>query len=185
MAATRTAEPGTSTTAVPRRDLPTAPERTDPAVSAFLGIYQLEQYTDDFLQALKQGTLANLSQRIYGETGYQLVLLSSVPGQDSQSLRRPGLLRRPGSVSPMLLFWRPQLELKRFYYAYRGDEIVKLQQLLRDLQFYRYKLDGIVGRRLINAVLRFQKQNGLPTTGFPDTATLFWVCQQQEMTTNG
>jgi hypothetical protein len=170
---------------VPRRDLPTAPERTDPAVSAFLGIYQLEQYTDDFLQALKQGTLANLSQRIYGETGYQLVLLSSVPDKIRNRYGALAFSVGPGQSPQWLLFWRPQLELKRFYYAYRGDEIVKLQQLLRDLQFYRYKLDGIVGRRLINAVLRFQKQNGLPTTGFPDTATLFWVCQQQEMTTNG
>lgn len=185
MASSRAAEPAANSPAAPGRDLSTARQRTDPAISAFLGIYQLEHYTDDFMQALKQGTLTNLSQRIYGETGYQLVLLSSVPDQIRNRYGALAFSVGSGQSPHWLLFWRPQLELKRFYYAYRGDEIVKLQQLLHDLQFYRYKLDGIVGRRLVNAVLRFQKQNGLPATGFPDTATLFWVCQQQEMTTNG
>jgi peptidoglycan hydrolase-like protein with peptidoglycan-binding domain len=53
------------------------------------------------------------------------------------------------------------------------------------MDLYRYKLDGIVGHRLIDAVIRFQTQSGLPVTGFPDPATLFLVCHQNAKVTHG
>ena len=137
------------------------------------------------MYALEKGSLTNLAQRIYGETGYQLVQLSSVPDRVRQ--RYGALAFSVGSdQSPTwLLFWRPQIELKRFYHDYRGEEILKLQRLLGNLHMYHYRLDGIVGPRLMNAVHTFQRQNGLPVTGFPDTVTLFWVCHQQENISNG
>ena len=70
--------------------------------------------------------------------------------------------------------------MKRFYYQYHGDEIRELQALFAGLQLYRYKIDGIVGSRLMRAVVDFQRRSALPVTGFPDAATLFWLCQSQE-----
>jgi general secretion pathway protein A len=157
----------------------------DPAVLTFLGVYQLHRYGKAFHQAVENGTLDALALRIYGETGYQLITLSSVP--DHIRKQYGALAFSPGRhQSPVwLLFWRPQLELRRFYQNYYGQEIYKLQQRLRNLQYYRYNLDGIVGQRLMNAVISFQKQTGLPATGFPDPVTLFWVCHQQEDVLNG
>jgi hypothetical protein len=162
-----------------------APSSVDPAVSAFLSIYQLDRYRVDFMHALQRGSLDILAQRIYGETGYQLVQLDTVPDWIRQRYGALAFSIGPGKTPTWLLFWRPRIELKRFYTAYRGEEIVKLQQLLGKLRLYQYDLDGIVGRRLMTAVLHFQRQNGLPVTGFPDTTTLFWVCHQQENIANG
>jgi len=151
----------------------------DSAVEAFLSIYQLHRYSQAFQQALEQGRLNALAQRIFAETGYQLVKLKSVP----DALRRHyGALTFsvvPNQPPVWLLFWQPQLELRRFYPNYSDNEIRKLQQLLADRNLYRYKIDGIVGTRLTRAVVAFQKQLDLPVTGFPDTATLFWLCHQQ------
>lgn len=163
----------------------TAEPSINPAVRAFLSIYQLERFETDFQQAIKDGTLEHLALRIYGETGFQLVRLRSVP--DKIRKKYGALAFSLGDNQPpmWLLFWRPQLELRRFYYDYRGEEILALQKVLRDLHFYNYKLDGIVGRRLMSAVLSFQKNSGLQMTGFPDPVTIFWVCNQQENVING
>lgn len=157
----------------------------DPAVTAFLSVHQLERYEEEFQQAIEKGTLEALSQRIYAETGYQLIKLGSVPDHIRQQYGALAFSLSRNQSPVWLLFWRPQLELRRFYFAYRGEEIYKLQERLRDLQYYRYTLDGIVGRRLMNAVISFQKKTGLPMTGFPDPVTLFWVCHQQENISNG
>lgn len=157
----------------------------DPAIAAFLNIYQLDQYAIEFQKAVQGNALATLAQRIYGETGYQLIQLHTVPEDIRQ--RYGALAFSIGQNSPptWLLFWQPQLELRRFYYAYRGEEIYELQKRLAKLHLYRYKVDGIVGNRLMEAVVRFQKQSGLPMTGFPDPVTLFWVCHQKAEVTHG
>jgi general secretion pathway protein A len=150
--------------------------KLNPAVTTFLGIYQLEHFADDFQQAINKGTLSSLSQRIYGETGLQLIRLSSVPDYIRKRYGALAFSLNRDESPEWLLFWKPQLELRRFYYDYRGEEIFTLQKKLQDLNFYHYNLDGIVGHRLMNAVVTFQKSAGLPITGFPDPATLFWVC---------
>jgi peptidoglycan hydrolase-like protein with peptidoglycan-binding domain len=48
-----------------------------------------------------------------------------------------------------------------------------LQKLLKDIDLYDYKIDGIAGAILINGITRFQRQNQLMATGFPDPETLF------------
>jgi hypothetical protein len=149
------------------------------AVQAFLSIYQLDRYALDFQRSLKEGKMDALARRIYGETGYQLVQLLSVP---DAIRRRYGTLAfsMDQSQPPMwLLLWRPQLELRRFYADYRGPEIRQLQRLFSDLNLYNYKIDGIVGARLIRSVVAFQQQSNLPVTGFPDAVTLFWLCHQE------
>ena len=152
----------------------------DPAVAAFLNIYQLTSYAARFQQALRDGGLNHLALSIYAEKGYQLVRL---PAISEKIRRRYGALAftlKPGQPPEWLLFWQPQLTLKRFYYNYRGDEVYKLQQLFAKANLYRYRLDGIVGAHLMHAVVAFQQRTGLPVTGFPDADTLFLLCHQQE-----
>ena len=152
----------------------------DPAVGAFLNIYQLNTYAARFQQALREGGLNHLALRIYAERGYQLVRL---PAISEKIRRRYGALAftlEPGQPPEWLLFWQPKLTLKRFYYNYRGEEVFKLQQLFAKANLYRYRLDGIVGAHLMHAVVAFQQRTGLPVTGFPDADTIFLLCHQQE-----
>lgn len=157
----------------------------NPAVSAFLGIYQLEYYAEAFQKALQDGNMTSLARKIFFERGYQLITLDAVPEKIRKRYGALAFSLSPGDPPTWLLFWRPQLTLKRFYWRYQGVEISQLQKLFSDLKLYRYELDGIVGPRLMSAVVDFQKQQGLPVTGFPDERTLFWICQQREEMTNG
>lgn len=161
------------------RGEPASPN-VDPAVTAFLGIHQLSAYAAPFQRALKEGTLDHLARRIYTEKGYQLVQLPTIT---DAIRRRHGALAftlTPGQPPVWLLFWRPTLALKRFYYQYQGEEIHELQKLFFKANFYQDHLDGIVGPHLMRAVIDFQRGSGLPVTGFPDAATLFKLCHQQE-----
>ena len=159
--------------------------RINPAVAEFLQIYQLDRYANDFQIAIERGTLGSLSIRIYGESGFQLIRLVNVPDYIRRKYGALAFSIRKDRPPVWLLFWRPEMELRRFYYDYRGEEIYALQKKLKALNFYRYRVDGIVGRRLMNAVIDFQKSAGLPMTGFPDPATLFWVCHSQTEVSNG
>ncbi len=108
----------------------------------------------------------------------RLVQLKSVPNSIRQRYGALAFTVARHQQPMWLLFWKPQMELKRFQRNYRGVEIKMLQQRLADLKLYRYKIDGIVGGRLIRAVAAFQSQKDLVVTGFPDEATLFWLCHQ-------
>jgi len=152
----------------------------DPAVTAFLGIHQLSAYTARFQRALKEGTLDHLARCIYTEKGYQLVQLPTITDAIRRRYGALAFTLTPGQPPVWLLFWRPTLALKRFYYQYQGEEIHELQKLFFKANFYQDHLDGIVGPHLMRAVIDFQRGSGLPVTGFPDAATLFKLCHQQE-----
>jgi hypothetical protein len=150
----------------------------DPAVNAFLRIHQLERYAADFQSALDKGRLGPIAQRIFGETGLQLVQLQLLPNRIRRRYGALAFTVGRNQQPVWLLFWRPRLELKRFQKNYRGKEIETLQQRLAAMDLYQADVDGIVGSRLIHAVAAFQKQSGLAVTGFPDDETLFWICQR-------
>lgn len=152
----------------------------DPAVAAFLDIYQLGAYAVSFQQALKEGTLHHLAHRIFTEKGYQLIQLPTIPDAIRRRYGALAFTLTPGRPPVWLLFWRPQLTLKRFYYHYQGEEIYELQKLFSKANFYQDHLDGIVGPHLMRAVIDFQQGTGLPVTGFPDPPTIFNLCHQQE-----
>jgi general secretion pathway protein A len=153
-------------------------------VSAFLKAHHLEIYAPQFSQALTEGNLTLLAEKIYRRQGLQLVQLTSLP---AQVRRRYGTLAVPGNgeaAAQWLLFWQPTLTFKRFYYQYKDPEIIRLQKRLAVMRLYTGKLDGIVGSRLMKAVIAFQKRNNLPVSGFPDPATIFLLCHQQEDATS-
>ncbi len=58
-------------------------------------------------------------------------------------------------------------------YGSKDSHVTHLQNLLRDLDCYKGKSDGVYGTGTRNAVLAFQKKEGLPQTGVCDTET--WI----------
>ncbi|SHJ57009.1 gamma-D-glutamyl-{L}-meso-diaminopimelate peptidase I . Metallo peptidase. MEROPS family M14C [Hathewaya proteolytica DSM 3090] len=54
----------------------------------------------------------------------------------------------------------------------RGNKVSKLQSILRQLKFYKEPVDGIFGAKTKEAVINFQKSNGLLDTGIVDDLTM-------------
>lgn len=54
----------------------------------------------------------------------------------------------------------------------RGDDVLALQQYLKDTGYLKGALDGIYGKGTRQAVSAFQKANGLEVTGIADAATV-------------
>lgn len=57
-------------------------------------------------------------------------------------------------------------------YGYRGAEVKKVQQVLKNKGFYTGSVDGIYGTGTKNAVVRFQRSVGLAADGIVGNATL-------------
>lgn len=149
------------------------------ALRDFLSAYSLEKFARAFANALEKGDFKTLSKDILRQTGYQLVTLKKLP----ESVREKyGVLICPassGSGDEYILFWRPRLIIRKFYYGYRGREIMNLQELLANARCYHEAVDGIVGSGLMKAVLEFQKRMEIEVTGYPDQRTVF-LLQVQE-----
>ena len=54
----------------------------------------------------------------------------------------------------------------------RADEVVAIQQKLKEKGYYNYTVDGIFGTRTRNAVISFQRDNGLAADGIAGVNTL-------------
>ena len=54
----------------------------------------------------------------------------------------------------------------------RSDEVVAIQQELKEKGYYNYTVDGIFGTRTRNAVISFQRDNGLAADGIAGVNTL-------------
>lgn len=171
------------------------------AVKHFLDAYRLSDYTQLFYQALKSNRMEDVSAIILSETGFQMIQLPEVPAEiqskygvlsfpslpaklqvssDALSFSISGDRMSGGAMDmPYFLFWRPQLVVPRFYYSCQGDEILKFQRLLADRGYYEANIDGVVGQAMMKSVVDFQKQLGIPITGYPDARTVFLLCHQE------
>ncbi|MDY6792662.1 MAG: AAA family ATPase [Thermodesulfobacteriota bacterium] len=148
-------------------------------VDDFLKAYQLSVHKNTFFNALETGRFQQVAQTIFNQTGYQLIRLEHI---FDRVKRKYGVLSYPNTVNGKpgyFLFWKPAFTLKKFYYSYRGEEIKKLQAEMAKVKLYNYHLDGIVGKKLMNAVIHFQQQNALPVTGYPDKRTIFLLCHRE------
>ncbi|MCK7593790.1 ExeA family protein [Pseudomarimonas salicorniae] len=90
-------------------------------------------------------------------------------------LRRPavGCLADPQSGVAGWLAWRPELVAADFALGRQGEPVRALQARLAEAGFYRSALDGEVGPRTVAALASFQRERGLPATGYPDALTRY------------
>jgi general secretion pathway protein A len=170
------------------REVPTHPQliesdektgRVPAPVADFLKAYKLSMQEKLFFEALDTGRFQRAAETIFSKTGYQLIRLENISDHVKSKY---GILSYPNAgtgKTVYFLFWKPAITLKKFYYSYRGKEIKKLQKELEKIKLYNYHLDGIVGKKLMSAVITFQKQMVLPVTGYPDEKTIFLLCHQE------
>jgi peptidoglycan hydrolase-like protein with peptidoglycan-binding domain len=56
--------------------------------------------------------------------------------------------------------------------------------MMARINLYPGRLDGIAGKKLMLAVVNYQKQAGLPVTGYPDENTIFLLFHEPGNKTN-
>jgi general secretion pathway protein A len=150
------------------------------SVTDFLEKYKFAKYQKPFFKALQTNRLSELTQKIYDETGYMMVRLNHA-GNDIR--KKYGTLKNISNLDghqDFYLFWRPPVTFNAFYYYYEGEEVLALQKMMAKMHLYTARLDGKVGKNLMMAVVGFQKQMGLPVTGFPDSKTIFLLWNEVE-----
>lgn len=147
------------------------------ALSEFLEYYNLSAYEVSFFAAMKTNRFKDIAEKIYEETGYQLVLLDRLPEKVKNDYAVLDFISSKARKEIFCLFWKPTIRITKFYPAYKGEEIRQLEALLRTHRYYNYYLDGTVGARLMKAVSSYQKAQELEVTGYPDQATVFLLCQ--------
>ena len=154
------------------------------SVTNFLKGYKLIEYQASFCEALKTDRFQDITEIIYKKTGYMLIVLGQV---SDQIQKKYGTLKYASILEhhpKFYLFWHPPIIVKRFYYYYEGEEILSLQTMMSKIGLYTTNLDGKVGKHLMLAVVGFQKQMGLPVTGYPDAKTIFLLCREMENVKN-
>lgn len=150
------------------------------AVTDFLQACRLSAFEESFFTSLKNNRFHELTQTIFDKTGYWLIRLDDVPDYiqgEYDVLANPS---KDSGKETFYLFWKPALRLTKYYYHYWGEDIMALQEMMANIDLYNDFLDGIVGKNLMKAVNNFQKQMGLPVTGYPDERTIFLLCHQKE-----
>ena len=149
------------------------------AVIDFLAGYNLSLYKIPFFSALKAQRFEEVTESILDQTGYRLIRLEKLPHHIQAKYGT--LLYSSGSQGndTYYLFWKPTIRFERFYYNYKGQNIYVLQERLAKMNLYNVNIDGIVGKNLMQAIVKFQVQAGLPVTGYPDVRTVFLLCHQE------
>jgi general secretion pathway protein A len=150
------------------------------SVIDFLGKYNLSKYQKPFFEALQKNRFNELTQAIFDETGYMLVRLNHISENIKKKYGALKIVSHLRGHQDFYLFWRPPMILNKFYYYYDGEEVLSLQKMMAEIHLYTARLDGKVGKHLMMAVVGFQRQMGLPVTGFPDAKTIFLLCNEVE-----
>ena len=142
-------------------------------ISLFLNAYQLSSYENRFRQAVQTNTFGPLAKDIYQQTGYHLIRLQKIPPCIKGQYDLLVCNAAQNQQREYLLFWLPDQKINSFYFGYQGYEILTLQKILKEMSLYHRPLDGIVGKGVMVGIVSFQRQWGLPITGYPDENTLF------------
>lgn len=150
------------------------------AVTDFLYACRLSAFEKSFFTSLKTNRFHELTQTIFDKTGRWLIRLEDVPDYIRGEYDVLAYSSAESGKETFYLFWKPVLRIERYYYGYRGEAIMKLQEMMANIDLYNDFLDGIVGKNLMRAVNNFQKQTGLPVTGYPDEKTIFFLSHQKE-----
>ncbi len=155
-------------------------DETNEPVAQFLKEYNLDRFAGSFTEALKTNRLKAIAESMFYQTGFRLIQLDYLPGFISENFGALAYPLKPGSKDSFFLFWKPIIRFDKFYYQHSDQNIFWLQDMLARINLYHGRLDGIVGKYLMKAVIQFQKKMRLPITGYPDEKTIFLLCHFKE-----
>jgi hypothetical protein len=145
----------------------------------FLSGYNLSKFEIPFYNALKAKRFEEITESIFHQTGYRLIQLEKLPHHIQKKYGTLSYSSGSQGNDTYYLFWKPTMRFEIFYFNYRGQNIYVLQERLAKINLYNVNIDGIVGKKLMQAIVKFQIQSGLPVTGYPDAQTVFLLCHQE------
>jgi general secretion pathway protein A len=149
-------------------------------VTEFLKVYNLDRFAGSFIEALKYNRFEAIAESMFYQTGFRLIQLDYLPGFISDNFGALAYPLKPGGKDSFFLFWKPIIRFDKFYYQHSDQNIFWLQDMLARINLYHGRLDGIVGKYLMKAVIQFQKKMRLPITGYPDEKTIFLLYHFKE-----
>jgi hypothetical protein len=150
------------------------------AVVDFLRVYGLERYIDLFYRELQLNRLNDLAATIFSQTGWVLIRLEDLPDHIRKAYDVLAFSAITDGTPVYYLFWKPNVVLPKFYYRLMGQNVYTLQEMLARAGLYHDKLDGIVGKNLMQAIIDFQEQAGLTVSGYPDEQTVFLLAHYEK-----
>ena len=156
--------------------------RPSAPVEHFLGAYGLAAYAPAFQAALKSQRLDAVAAAVQADTGYSLIQLNRLPDGTRQRFDVLAYPNPSSNVDSYYLFWKPTISFSKFYYRLEGPHVYALQEMLAAVDLYQDALDGIVGKHLMQAILKFQEKAGLAVTGYPDATTIFLLANETKRT---
>jgi hypothetical protein len=163
-----------------KKQVPLSSQKIPDSISDFLKSYELTEYSETFYAAVKSLDFTEISEKVLAEKGYQLIELEKITEKIRKKYGVLSCKSTDNSKKKFVLFWKPEFQINRFYYSYKGKDILMLQQALKNAGFYYdYAIDGTVGKNLMKAVIKFQKYSGLETTGYPDKVFVFLLANQK------
>ena len=149
------------------------------AAQAFLVPWGLEELRDALYDAVKHNNPEIFSRALSAmktddAAALVMVPLQQPPPEAGAETFSKFHWQQFGEFGPSwLVLWRPPYVLPDYAMEERSRGVVKLQERLDLLGYYRQGIDGKVGVGTWKAVERFQADHGLPVTGVPDAATVF------------
>ncbi len=155
-------------------------DETPEPVAQFLKAYNLDHFAGSFFEALKNDRLKAITESMFYQSGFRLIKLDYLPSFISETFGALAYPLKPGGKDSFFLFWKPIIRFDKFYYNHTDQDIFWLQEMLARINLYHGRLDGIVGKYLMKAVIQFQKKMRLPITGYPDERTIFLLYHFKE-----
>jgi len=159
--------------------VPIVSQKTPESISDFLKSYDLTEYSETFYAAVENLDFTEIGEKILVKKGYQLIELEKITEKIRKKYGVLSCKSADNSKKKFVLFWKPEYQIDKFYYFYKGKEILMLQQALKNAGFYYSTIDGTVGKNLMQAVVKFQRYSELKITGYPDKAFIFLLANQQ------
>jgi|GEM_PF-1331503 len=169
--------------------LVTNPDKPERDALEFLQLFNLEELESNFKKAIENNSFEELNIQLSKKSDYKLLVSSekivntSLRNQknNDENYSIWNLNNEKNDEYKWLTFWKPSIELEAFYQGYYSKSISTLQTSLKDIGFYKFNVDGIVGDRTIKAITNLQSFLGRNPSGFPDEITLYQLQYFEEL----
>ncbi len=150
-------------------------------LNEFLTNFDFGENLTGIANAIKESNMSKLAQQVKQLTDYKLLITSQL--QQNQNKHLFWRVIDENKQQKWITFWQPEITLKAFYQGYYSDSIYLLQNRLKDLGYYHFNVDGIVGDKTLAGITSLQKDYGIDASGFPNDLTLYFLQHNPANTT--
>ena len=145
-------------------------------IDAFLSPFDIYFLKPKLGEAVKTRNLSYLKEGL--PQNLHLIRLASKPQKIEPYLTVFPWKKYSDTAPQWIGIWKTKIDTAKFHPGYSAPEIKTIQKILYRENYLREKPDGIYGTQTWYALSRFQEQNGLSPTGWPDYTTLYLLLNE-------